>query len=151
MIDVFIKIVLVINDSNKIVRMFRNCRLRKLIELDFSHVFYVENDDNFAKLIIRKFKVEHKLFEFKKIIFAFVVVIIVATNILTFSILTRTIKIQFIKVNATFNIIFIFSILNCLKKSFANLFVELKKSFSNFFVNSFIFDELIMFNEITIY
>ena len=61
-IDVFTKIILVINDTNKIVRVFRICRLSKLIELDFSHVFYVENDDNFAKLIIRKLKFKHKLF-----------------------------------------------------------------------------------------
>ena len=61
-IDVFIKAILVINDTNKIVRVFRNYRLSKLIELDFSHVFYVENNDNFAKLIIRKLKFEHKSF-----------------------------------------------------------------------------------------
>ena len=91
-IDVFIKVVLVINDTNKIVRIFRNCRLSKLIELDFSHVFYVENNDNFAKLIIRKLKFEHKSFWFKKIIFVFVAIAIV-TSTITFS--TFVISIDF--------------------------------------------------------
>ena len=50
-VNVFTKTILVINDIDKIVRVSRNCRLNKLIELDFSHVFYVENDDNFAKLL----------------------------------------------------------------------------------------------------
>ena len=148
-IDVFTKTILVINDTNKIVRMFRNCRLNKLIELDFSHVFYVENDNNFANLVIRVLKTKHKSFWFKKIIFAFVVVVVV-TNAMTSSITTNSIDVQFIEFNVskTFDVMtFVVLTLRNLRKSFAN-FSNLK-FFANFFAN--FFDELIMSNDVTIH
>ena len=150
-IDIFTKTILVINDTNKIVRVFRNCRFDKLLEFDFSHVFYVENDDNFAKLIIRKLKFEHKLFWFKKILFVFVVVVMI-TNAITSSIAIDLIDVQFIEFNVfiTFDVITsLVSTLRNLTRFFANFSFDDEKFFANSFVNSL--DELIISNDVTIY
>ena len=59
LIDFFIKTILIFNDTNQIIKIFRNFQLNKLIEFDYSHFFHV--DENFVKkLIIRHFKIIHQ-------------------------------------------------------------------------------------------
>ena len=83
-IDVDIKTVLTINDSNSAVKISRNFRLDKLIELNFSQTYHLDEDENVVELIKRKSKFEHKTFWFKKFIAVVVVVnviVIVVINI----------------------------------------------------------------------
>ena len=61
-IDVDIKVVLIINDSNTIVKISRNFRLNKLIEFDFSQTYHLNEIENVVELIRRRFKFEHKTF-----------------------------------------------------------------------------------------
>ena len=83
-IDVDIKVVLIINDSNNVVKISRNFRLDRLIEFDFSQTYHLNEDENVVELTRRKSKFEHKTFWFKKFIAIVVVVnvaIIVVINI----------------------------------------------------------------------
>ena len=59
-INVDIKIVLIINNSNTIVKISRNFRLNKLIEFDFSQTYHLNEFENVVELIKRRFKFEHK-------------------------------------------------------------------------------------------
>ena len=76
------KNILIRNDDDKIVQIFRNCRLNRMIELNFANVFLIQiNDDNdVAELTIRKFTSEHKINWFKKIIAAAYAIIVVLVN-----------------------------------------------------------------------
>ena len=62
MINFFIKAILIFNNTNQIIKIFKNFRLSKLIEFDYFHAFYIDNDENFAELIARLFKSAHKFF-----------------------------------------------------------------------------------------
>ena len=63
LIDFFIKIVLISNDIDKIIKIFRNYRLNKFVEFDYSHVFHIDNEnESIQKLTIRTFKSNHKFF-----------------------------------------------------------------------------------------
>ena len=61
-VDVDTKIVLIINDSNSVVKISRNFRLNKLVELDFSQVYHLDENENVVELTRRKLKFEHKTF-----------------------------------------------------------------------------------------
>ena len=82
LIDFFIKTILIFNDTNQIIKIFRNFRLNKLIEIDYSHVFHV--DENFVKkLIVRHSKIIHQFSWFKKLIFVFITVVIAIVVVIT--------------------------------------------------------------------
>ena len=88
-VDVDIKIVLIINDSNNVVKISRNFRLNKLIELDFSQTYHLDENENVVELIRRKSKFEHKTFWFKKFI-AIVVVVNVVVIVVINIVLSKT-------------------------------------------------------------
>ena len=62
LINFSIKVVLISNDIDKTIKIFKNFRLNKLIELDYSHVFHVDSGEDFFNLIARLFKSTHKSF-----------------------------------------------------------------------------------------
>ena len=82
LIDSFIKTILIFNDTNQIIKISRNFRLNKLIKIDYSHVFHV--DENFVKkLIVHHFKIIHQFSWFKKLIFVFITVVITIVVVIT--------------------------------------------------------------------
>ena len=87
LINAEFKIILIKNDDDKIIQIFRNCRLKRMIELNFANVFQVQIDDDndVAKLTIRKFFTKHKINWFKKIIVAAYAIIVVLTKSNLFS------------------------------------------------------------------
>ena len=62
LIDAFTKTILLVNDTNEVIRISRNFRLNKLIKLNYSQVFYLKKNFDITKLIIRKLKFNHKSF-----------------------------------------------------------------------------------------
>ena len=82
-IDVDIKCVLIRNDKNVSIMIFRNYRLDRIFELDFSNVFHIDSyvDDDVTHLTIKKFKTIHKNEWFKKFIFVCVVIYVVVVAI----------------------------------------------------------------------
>ena len=82
-VDVDIKVVLTINDSNSAVKISRNFRLDRLIELDFSQAYHLDEDENVVELAKRRSKSEHKTFWFKKFIAIVVVVSVVVTVVIS--------------------------------------------------------------------
>lgn len=81
LINVFIKNILVRNDDDKSIQIFRNNRFKKMTKLNFSSIFqmHVDEKNDVAKLIVRKSFVEHKINWFKKmnvVIYAIIAIII---------------------------------------------------------------------------
>ena len=83
LIDVIITIILIRNDKNLSIKMFKNYRLEHVIEIDFSNVFHIQefDVDDVKYLIIKEFKFIHQTDWFKKLIFVCVVVYAVTTAI----------------------------------------------------------------------
>ena len=81
-IDVDIKVVLTTNDSNSAVKISRNFRLDRLIELDFSQAYHLDEDEDVVELTRRRSKSEHKIFWFKKFIAVVVVVSVAVTAVI---------------------------------------------------------------------
>ena len=80
-VDVDTKAVLTINDSNNAVKIPRNFRLDRLVELDFPQAYHLGEDEDVVELARRRPKSEHKAFWFKKFIAAVVVVSVAATAV----------------------------------------------------------------------
>ena len=93
-IDVDIKIVLIINDSNSVVKISRNFRLNKLVEFDFSQIYHLDENENVVELTKRKSKFEHKTFWFKK--FITIVIVVNVTITVVINIVLSKIAINFI-------------------------------------------------------
>ena len=55
------KNILVRNDNNKTIQISRNCRVNRLIEIDFFNVFQIFIENNVVELILRKFFTKHKI------------------------------------------------------------------------------------------
>ena len=166
-VDVDIKVVLIINDSNHVVKISRNFRLDKLIEFDFSQIYHLNEDENVVELIKRKSKFEHKTSWFKKFITIIVIVNVIVTVVINIA-LSKT-SIDFIlsknKLNAIAYIVE--SFISELQKSFLVFVSELRKLFSiqtikisfitidaiDFDEKSFAnnFSEIIFFNDVTIH
>ena len=60
LVDAFTFSILIRNDKNYSVKIFKNARLDKIIEIDFSNVFQIEANENVRFLIIRQFKATHR-------------------------------------------------------------------------------------------
>ena len=60
-VDFFTKIILITNNTNQSIKISRNFRLRKLVKLDYFHVFQVQKE-NVVKLITRTSAREHRSF-----------------------------------------------------------------------------------------
>ena len=61
--NVNFKNIFVKNDNDKIVQISRNCRVKRIIELDFSNVFQMHVDENndVVELAMRKSFFDHKI------------------------------------------------------------------------------------------
>ena len=152
-IDVDIKIVLIINDSNTTVKISRNFRLDKLIELDFSQTYHLNESENVVELTKRRSKFEHKTFWFKKIITVVVVAIVVVITVANIVSSKISIDIQTIdNVNSVveFNAVVYSAISSIfeLTKSFAIEIESIDSDEKSFANSSF---EIVMFNEVTIH
>ena len=81
--DVEFKNIVVKNDNDKFVHISRNCRVKRMIELDFSNAYVISTDDDndVVELAVRKFFTKHKTNWFKRVIVATYVVIVVITSI----------------------------------------------------------------------
>ena len=76
-VDVFMFSILIRNDKNFLIKIFKNYRFDKIIEIDFFNVFQIQTNENVRFLIVRQFKFTHRDDWFKKMIFACVVVYVV--------------------------------------------------------------------------
>ena len=86
LINVFIEIVIIRNNNDRLIEISRNIRLSKIFELKYSNVFLInfENDDeNIQKLTIRQSIFAHRKKWFRKIINVYVVVFVVIVAIET--------------------------------------------------------------------
>ena len=63
LINVIITIILIRNDKNMSIKVFKNYRLKHAIEIDFFNVFHIQNFDveNVKYLIIKKSKFIHRV------------------------------------------------------------------------------------------
>ena len=63
LININFKNIFVKNDNNKIVQILRNCRVKRMIELDFSNVFqiHVDENNNMIELAMRKLFFNYKI------------------------------------------------------------------------------------------
>ena len=81
--NVEFKNIVVKNDNDKFVHISRNCRVKRIIELDFSNAYMitVDDDNDVVELAMKKFFIEHKISWFKRVIVVVYVVIVVITSI----------------------------------------------------------------------
>ena len=79
LVNIFISIILVQNDRNQTIQIFRNFRLDRITEFDFFNVFQIniENVDSVKHLTTKKSKFIHKNDWFKKLLVACVIAYIV--------------------------------------------------------------------------
>ena len=136
------QIIVVRNDNFKIVKIFRNFRLKYLTKMNYSNVFFVDND--VVELIIKTSRSSYKFSWFKKIIVIFVIIWIVTIVFLSSSfdatlsivLVIHTSSLQLFFTNINISILFDISIishLNFITKFFAN------------------FSNVILSNDVTIY
>ena len=88
LVDAFIKFIIVRNDKEFSIMIFRNFRLNKIFEIDFSSDFHIDIDDENVKyFVVKEFKFIHKNNWFKKFIFVCVVIYVVVVIVdISFSI-----------------------------------------------------------------
>ena len=81
--NVEFKNIVVKNDNDKFVHISRNCRIKRMIELDFSnaYVISVDDDNNVVEFVVKKSFTKHKINWFKRVIVVVYVVIVVITSI----------------------------------------------------------------------
>ena len=61
MINVFIFVVIVRNDKNVSIKIFKNFRFDRIFEIDFSNAFYIDKiNKNVRDLTLKQFKISHK-------------------------------------------------------------------------------------------
>ena len=133
LINVFIEIVIIRNNNDRLIQISRNIRLKKIFELKYFNVFLTnfENNVDVQKLTIRQSIFVHKKKWFRKIINIYVIVfvVVVATKTIVDS---RTLRNKLI--------IFETSIITTISwKLFSKFFCDFKSI------------EIRLFNEITIY
>ena len=138
-VDFFIKIILITNNTNVSIKISRNFRLKKFVELNYFNVFHVD-EQNVIELIVRMSIREHKFSWFKKVLSIFVVVVAVTVDVV-------------FDFNFTFNsaISFAFDFqITTISSSIVDLdfTVDVKKSFATIL---FTFSNVILSNEITIH
>ena len=138
-VDFFIKIILITNNTNVSIKISRNFRLKKFVELNYFNVFHVD-EQNVIELTVRMSTREHKFSWFKKVLSIFVVVVAVTVDVV-------------FDFNFTFNsaISFAFDFqITTISSSIVDLdfTVDVKKSFATIL---FTFSNVILSNEITIH
>ena len=152
LINALIQIVLIRNDNFKIVKISRNFRLKYLIEMNYSNVFFV--DDNIVKLIIKTSYSSHKSSWFKKNINTFVIVWIITIVISLFILLNVTSSIILIMYILSLKLFFIvFNMLIIFNESnifHANFFAKSSnlKFIIKFFANVL---NVVLSNDVIIY
>ena len=148
LINASITLIIIRNDKNLSIMIFKNTRLKRTIEIDFSNAFYINNNENVKYLIVKKSKFSYTNEWFKKLIFVYIVTYVVVVAIITFinSFLSKIFTFVF----NIFLVVYLTILLNAtIKKIFANFFVDFtKKFFANIFVN---FTKIVLKNEIIIY
>ena len=132
LIDVDIKCVLIRNDKNVSIMIFRNYRLDRIFELNFSNVFHIDSyvDDDVTHLTIKKLKTIHKNEWFKKLISVCVVIYVVV-----------------VAIEISFSIAFVISsTVTILSKAF-----HLSQTFVFEKLFAIVVIEIVLFNDVTIY
>ena len=61
MINAIITIILIRNDKNVSIKIFKNYRLEHVTEIDFLNIFHIEEFENVKHLIIKEFKSIHQI------------------------------------------------------------------------------------------
>ena len=81
--NVEFKNIVVKNDNDKFVHISRNCRVERMIELDFSnaYVISIDDDNDVVEFVVRKSFTKHKINWFKRVIVAAYVATVVITSI----------------------------------------------------------------------
>ena len=130
LMNAFINEILFWNEFNRFIKVSRNYRLRKLIELKYINAYYINDENDFENrdLAARRFRSKHQKNWFKRIIAEIVTVFATMT------------------------------VINNVRKFFAN--IELAKSLTDVLftlivaltaISAFIFSETIFFNDVIIY
>ena len=80
--DVEFKNIIVRNDDDKFVHISRNCRVKRMIELNFSNAYMIaiDDDNDVVELAMRKPFTKHKTNWFKRVIVAAYVATVVITS-----------------------------------------------------------------------
>ena len=135
-----IQVVLIRNDNFKVVKILRHFRLKYLIEMNYSNVFFV--NENIVELIIKISRSSYKFSWFKKIIDLFVIVWIVTIVISSFASFNTTLLIISIMHILSLQLFFIviFDTSNIFTQIFSQNFQKwtLQRSFSQTFERHFI-------------
>ena len=81
--NVEFKNIIVKNDNNKFFHISRNCRVKRIIELNFSNIYMITIDDenDVVEFTIKKSFTKHKINWFKRVIVVVYIVIVVITSI----------------------------------------------------------------------
>ena len=58
-VDAFTFSILIRNNKNYLIKIFKNARFDKIIEINFSNVFQIETNKNVRLLIVKQFKIIH--------------------------------------------------------------------------------------------
>lgn len=133
-INVFIIIILIRNDKNVSIKIFKNYRLRRIFEINFFNTFYIQNDKNVRCLIIKKSKFIHKINRFKKLISICVVTYVVV------AIIFFDASIIFIVILIIFIVTLIIFIVTSIEMNLRNLFTSI-----------FNFSKIVFLNDVIIY
>ena len=137
LINASIQTILIRNDNFKIVKISRNFRLKYLIEINYSNVFFV--DENIVELIMKISRSSHKFSWFKKIIDIFVIVWIITIVISLSTLFDATSSIISIMYTLSLQLFFINFIMSIIfdtsNVSHANFFAKNLKFTMKFFAN----------------
>ena len=141
-VNVFTFSILIDNNKNYSIKIFKNARLDKIIKIDFSNVFQIKTNENVRFLIVKQFKITYRNDWFKKLIFvcvvAYVVVVIISFKIFVL----QKFFIIVIEIKKLFAIVVNFVVFNI------SIIVKIKKIFV---INLFSSFEIIFFNDVIIY
>ena len=85
LVDSDIRCVMMRNDKDQSIRIFKNYQLNRIFEIDYSNAFHFDSyvDDDLTHLTVKEFKITHRDEWFKKLIFACVVIYAVAVVVET--------------------------------------------------------------------
>ena len=117
------QIIVVRNDNFKIVKISRNFRLKYLTKINYSNVFFF--DDNVVELVMKISRSSHKFSWFKKIIVIFItiwiVTIVISSSLIVLVIYTSSLQLFF--TNIDISIIFDMSIISHINANFSNVII----------------------------
>ena len=146
--NVEFKNIVVKNDNDKFVYILRNCRVKRMIELNFSNVYMITiNDDNdVIEFAIKKSFTKHKINWFKRVIVVIYVVIVVIKSINLLIVNFSITNLNFVIIKKKFSIDYIVQTSLSISQIFDVIMSNVLFSLTSLFASKIIFN-----NDITIH